>query len=230
MQHVPVIREWKSGGNLWAARDFSLKTARAKISYPFRGEAWAVDVGQTVNQEWTAAAALLNAGIGVLECWLNIFAAETRKKSALIINSVCQLSWCWWATGLQLELCGRWDSVPLLLIQNWDWNVKGYVLIMFYQVPAVERISCSSIASVFTVNTAALAWLCQNQEIFSMTLVIHWCLFKGKGCVLFMPATQMLLVTPGFEKKRQIECILGLYSWSTTQLWVCLLNQCGYKY
>lgn len=28
---------------------------------------------------------------------------------------------------------------------------------MFYQVPAVERMSCNIIASVFTVNTAALA-------------------------------------------------------------------------
>lgn len=54
--YVPVICEWKWGrGSLWAASDFSLETAHAKISYTLR-EAFALDIGQAVNQEWIAAA------------------------------------------------------------------------------------------------------------------------------------------------------------------------------
>lgn len=117
--YVPVICEWKWGRrSLWAASDFSLETAHAKISYTLK-EAFALDIGQAVNQEWTAAAELLNAGSCVLvECLLNIFSWWDQKKSALVRDSACvrvvglqQPNWCWWAAGLLWELCGKCEAI-----------------------------------------------------------------------------------------------------------------------
>lgn len=72
-----------------------------------------MDVGQTVNREYTAGAELLNAGSHVLlDCLLNIFHCRDHKKSALIRDYNKHPGY--WIAATKLVLVGKWFAVRTL--------------------------------------------------------------------------------------------------------------------